>query len=109
MATIVEKTDVKATRFVSTSSRYAESQVLLYGSNKLPTFETYKRATFKSSDSDRFAIVPAGEEYRPDLTSFRAYGTVDYWWQILEANNISDVFNYKAGRNIRLPQPYNTI
>jgi len=109
MAVSVEEAEVVARRFVTATSRYANSQVLLYGSDRLLTFETYKRTAFEPSDSDRFAVVPPGEEYRPDLTSFRAYGTVDYWWLILETNSISDIFDYKTGLNIRIPQPYNTI
>ena len=44
-----------------------------------------------------------GQEYRPDLVSNRVYGTPDFWWRIMEANNIKDVFEFKAGLNLRIP------
>lgn len=94
---------LKATEFVTPSSRYADSSVFVYGESGIITFETYKRRTFVPTEADRFDIVPPGEEFRPDKTSFRAYGTVDFWWSIMEANNIKDIFNYKAGTNIRIP------
>jgi hypothetical protein len=35
--------------------------------------------------------------------SLETYGVVDYWWKILEANNMKDIFDFKSGVNIRLP------
>jgi hypothetical protein len=49
-------------------------------------------------------LVPAGMEGRPDLLSYRLYGTVDYWWVLLVANNIVDPFEQLvAGKQIRVP------
>lgn len=109
MAVSIQSIDTNPRTFVTATSRYASSQVLLYGDDKITTFETYKREPFVNSDSDRFAVVPPGEEYRPDLTSYRAYGTVDYWWQILQANQIFDIYDYKSGLNIRIPTPFNKL
>lgn len=108
MAVKIERLDnVVATTFVTPTSRYATSAVLAYGEDSILTFETYKRSTTAITAQDRFLVVPPGEEYRPDLTSFRAYNTVDFWWKILQTNNISDIFDYKAGLNIRIPTPLN--
>ena len=104
MANKIEVSDKSATNFVTSSSRYAGSDVLVYyGDNKVLTFETYKRQAIDLSNNDKYKIINAGEEYRPDITSYRAYGTPDFWWYILEANNIFDIFDYKAGKNIRVP------
>ena len=103
MAVPVELIDTPPTTFVTASSRYAFTQVMLWGDQRVTTFQTYKRTEIANADSDQFTVVSPGEEYRPDLTSFRAYGTVDFWWRIMEANNISDIFDYKAGVNIRVP------
>ena len=89
MAVPVALAEIEAKRFVTATSRYAESQVLLYGKDRLLTFASYKRKPYVPSDSDRFAVVPPGEEYRPDLTAFRAYGIVDYWWLLMEVNNFA--------------------
>lgn len=99
----IEVTDLKATTFVPPSSRYANSNVLKYGEEGVLTFETYKRQSSLTNPNDQFTIVTPGEQYRPDKTSFKAYGTVDFWWAIMEANQIKDIFDYVAGLNIRIP------
>lgn len=103
MAIPIEITTINPTKFVTPSSRYVNSNVILWGENKLLTFNTYKRTPIAVSRSDKFTVVPPGEEYRPDKTSRRAYGTPDFWWRILEANDIKDIFDYKAGLNVRIP------
>ena len=104
MAVPIEESPVEPTVFVTNTSRYVNSTVLLWGNQKALTFSTYKRSDDQNdSELDQFAVIPPGEEYRPDLTSNRAFGTPDFWWRILEANNINDIFDYKAGRNIRIP------
>jgi hypothetical protein len=41
---------------------------------------------------------------RPDIVSFKAYGTPDLWWVIAEYNNISDpFFDFKINQIIRIP------
>lgn len=107
MANVIKFTNVKPTNFVMPTSRYASSRTILYGEEKVVTFNTYKRSEIPSTSEDMFLVIPPGEEYRPDLTSYRAYNTVDLWWQIMQANNIFDVFEYKSGLNIRIPSPYN--
>lgn len=107
MAQPIEYTNLKANRYVPVSSRYANSQVIVLGEQGVITFETYKRKEIPLRADDKFSIVPPGEEYRPDKTSMRAYGTVDYWWKIMEASNIKDIFEYKTGTNIRIPSILN--
>jgi hypothetical protein len=89
--------------FVSGLSRYADAKIIYYGANNVLTFTTYKKKPYPVSASDRYSVIPPGMEYRPDLVSRQAYGVVDFWWKIMEANGISDVFDFKAGLNIRLP------
>lgn len=103
MAVPITKSNIAATRYVTPTSRYANSQVLLYGENGVITFATYTKNTYPTNANDKFAVIPPGEEFRPDKTSFRAYGTVDFWWKIMEANNISDIYNYTSGLTIRIP------
>lgn len=103
MANYIEKTKIDAKRFVPVSSRYAETTVVYYTENKLITFITYKKIPIVFGNRDRFYVVTSGTEYRPDLVSQNAYGTVDFWWKLMEANNIKDIFDFKAGLNIRIP------
>ena len=103
MANYIEYTKIDAKRFVPMSSRYAETPVVYYTENKLITFITYKKNQPNFGKKDKYYVVTAGTEYRPDLVSQNAYGTVDLWWKILEANDIKDIFDFKAGLNIRIP------
>jgi len=89
--------------YVTGSSRYADSQLIYYGELAKMTFTTYKRTQPKLTDEDKFTVVPPGWEYRPDLASKYMYGTVDFWWKILEMNGMKDVWEFKAGVNVRLP------
>src|ERR1035437_3500550 len=86
--------------YVDSTSRYSNSTIVYYGDDNLLTFETYKRGVQTDATSDRYTIIPAGMEYRPDLMSNQIYGVPDLWWKILEVNNIFDVFDFKAGTNI---------
>lgn len=109
MAVPIQLTTLKATRYVTQSSRYASSDVILWGENGILTFKTYKRQPIPSRDDDKFDVIPPGEEYRPDQTSKRAYGTPDFWWRIMEASDIKDIFDYKVGTNIRIPSALNIL
>lgn len=104
MANYTEQTQLLASRFVNTASRYYDSDVLYYTENKLLTFSLYRKAEIPISSSDRYLVVSAGQEYRPDLISYLAYGAVDFWWRIMEANGIKDVYDLKVGLNLRIPE-----
>lgn len=104
MSNYIEETNLTARRFVPVSSRYANSKVVYYTENKLLSFKTYKKQTSASPGlNDKYYVITPGTEYRPDLVSYTAYGTPDLWWTIMEANNIKDVFDFKAGLNIFIP------
>jgi len=94
---------LSSSSFVSTGSRYVASDVLYYGDDKKITFETYKRPDRAFSANDKFVLLTKGTEYRPDYVSNIAYGTPEFWWTIMEANGITDIFEFKAGRTIRVP------
>lgn len=105
MANHIQVADLPPTRFVLSTSRYSNSTVLYYGegANTKTCFDIYKRGVYAISPDDRYTVVTSGQEYRPDLMSRSVYGTVDYWWKILEANGMKDIFDFKVGTNIRLP------
>ena len=89
--------------YVPGSSRYANSEIIYYGDLNKLTFTTYVRKAFAPTPQDMFTVVTAGTEYRPDLVSMQMYGTVDFWWKIMETNQIYDIFEFKTGTNLRLP------
>jgi hypothetical protein len=104
MANKIEYTDINPRNIVNPTSRYINSKIIYYSDEKVLTFETYKKTKFSISKNDQVAVIPAGMQYRPDLVSKEKYGTVDFWWKIMEANNISDIFDFTAGRTIVLPR-----
>jgi hypothetical protein len=103
MANNIEFTNIEPTRFVSTTSRYANSRVLYYSEENILTFETYKKNKYNITKDDKVSVIPQSMQYRPDLVSIERYGTVDFWWKIMEVNNISDILDFKAGKTIVLP------
>lgn len=106
MANPVEDANILPDVFVIALSRYRNSKVLYYTylGKKRITFDTYKKTTSTANqESDTYGIVPPGMDYRPDLVSQKVYGDPNFWWKILEANNIKDIFDFKAGLNLRFP------
>lgn len=103
MAVPIAETLTRADRLVNFTSRYIDSEVILYGEAKKLTFATYRRPNRTENPQDKVAVIPPGMEYRPDLVSQQAYGVPDFWWRILETNRIMDIFDFKAGRTIVIP------
>lgn len=103
MANYIEETNIPASRFALITSRYHGSEVIYYTERKLLTFKIYKRTPVPTSSEDKYMIIGKGQEYRPDLVAYRAYNSPSLWWKILEANNMKDIMEFKAGVNIRIP------
>lgn len=101
---MIEIANISHANFIDSKSRYNNSKVIYWGDRKIITFETYKRKTTGSSEGDRFYVITKGTEFRPDLVALRAYGDVKLWWKIMEANGISDIWDFKSGRNIIIPE-----
>lgn len=104
MANKIEFTNIRTDTFVTRVSRYADSRVVYYSDQRIVTFETYKRKKFYPSKGDQVTVITPGMEFRPDLLSADKYGIPDFWWKIMEANNIKDVADFRAGRTIVLPE-----
>ncbi len=50
------------------------------------------------------AVIPTNMEFRPDIISFAAYGSVNLWWLICTANSIIDPnTELSAGKQIKIP------
>lgn len=103
MANKIEYTTISPEIFVTNFSRYSNSSVIYYSDNKILTFTTYKKKKYTPGANDQVAVIPSKMQYRPDLVSKEKYGTVDFWWKIMEVNNIIDIFDFKAGKTIILP------
>ena len=103
MANFIEETTIDPKVFFTTASRYISSQILYYTDHRRLTLETYKRQPIGVTANDKFMIVGKGYEFRPDLVSSKVYGLPDFWWKIMQANGIADIYDFKAGINIRIP------
>lgn len=99
----VEPTRLRPERILAPGSRYLKQRIIYYGEKKLMTFNTYIRQPYRPNGNERVMMITKGVEFRPDLVSYDVYGFSDNWWRILEANNIKDVWDFKAGRTIILP------
>lgn len=103
MTVPIKPTNTNAVAYVTGSSRYANRKVIYYGEQNIITFDTYIRKKYTPQGNERVMVINKGVEYRPDLVSYDVYGSSDYWWSIMEANSIHDVYSFKAGRTIILP------
>ncbi len=103
MTVLIEKAIPTTQRLVKGISRYRSQESIYYGENRILTFDIYKRKNYVSNGQEKIMLVTKGVEYRPDLVSYDIYGTPDLWWKILEANNIKDIYDFKAGKTIILP------
>lgn len=101
-----EVAPILAKNVVATGSRYLNSKVLYYGDKNLITFETYKRNNYVKTGSEKVMLITKGVEYRPDLVSFDYYGFTDVWWKILEVNEMKDIYEFKVGTTIILPERF---
>lgn len=97
-------TNTRAERMVSGFSRYVGQNVIYYGEGKFLTFDTYIRKPYKPTGKEKIMVIKKGIEYRPDLVSYDVYGIPDAWWRILQANGMKDVWEFKAGVTIRIPE-----
>jgi hypothetical protein len=85
-------------------TRYTGGEIQTNRSNK--TFLVLRRPLeLEPSDGDTFVQITSEYVNRPDLISYKAYGTVDLWWVIYEFNGISDpLFELKLGAILRIPE-----
>jgi len=104
MAIKIKYTDLNPKSFVTATSRYASSKVILLGEKKVPVFELYKKRNAKMITGEvKWAEITPNVEFRPDLVSKELYGTPDFWWKLMEYNNMKDILEFKSGRVIAVP------
>lgn len=63
-----------------------------------------KALQLEPDDGDTYITITQEYINRPDLISFKAYGTAQLWWALYEFNGIQDpVFGVKIGQLFRIP------
>ena len=86
----------------SSTNRYRFDSV--YSIDGDTFFGTYNIPDIPNDSKDTYHQIKAGEEGRWDLISYKYYYTVNYWWIICLANDVSDPFESpSAGTLIRIP------
>lgn len=67
-------------------------------------FLTNNTTIFDNISEYSFYVVKEEDLLRPDLISVKVYRSMVYWWIILKANNIEDVWNdLYAGKILAIP------
>ena len=106
MAQKILFTNTDASKFVGNTSRYKDCRLIKHADTGIFTMEIYKKKkkskAFSGNNEQWMEIVP-GYEYRPDLVSYEVYSTPDFWWKIMEYNNMKDIMDFSIGKTIRLP------
>ena len=103
MSQRIEISNVQTASVLAPNSRYMKQNIIYYGEKRIITFDTYIRENYKPSGKEKVMLITKGVEYRPDLVSYDFYGFVDNWWRILEVNGMKDIYDFKAGKTIILP------
>jgi hypothetical protein len=103
MTVPLEFANIRVETLVRGFSRYKESEVLYWGNQRRIAFGTYLRKPYTPTGKERVMLVTPGLEYRPDLVAYDVYGFPDGWWKIMEVNKIYDIWDFKAGITIMLP------
>ena len=104
MANKIQHARINSAAYVDVTSRYLGSRVLYWGENNVVTLETYKRRPPVLGKTDKFYLITAATQYRPDLVANIAYGISSFWWRIMEANAMKDISDFKSGTTIRIPE-----
>jgi hypothetical protein len=99
----IENTRQKPSELMAPGSRYINQNVIYYGEKRIITFDTYIKEKYTIKGNEKVILITKGTEYRPDLVSYDFYGFVDNWWRILEANNMKDIWDFKSGKTVLLP------
>lgn len=104
MTVPISQSNIRTDLVIKGFSRYKNSNVIYWGDQKRICFETYLRKPYIPTGKERVVLITPGLAYRPDLLSFEAYGFTDAWWKIMEVNGIHDVYDFKPGITVILPE-----
>ncbi len=108
MTQLITLSDTRSDTIFTSFSRYLNTDIIIYGEEKFATLPTYIRTPIAEDGAEKSMLITKGVEYRPDLVSFDIYGIPDVWWTILEFNGMRDVWDFKSGVTIRIPNdPFN--
>lgn len=103
MTVPITKCQTPIESFIKGFSRYKNQNVIYWSEKNFLTFDTYIRKSYHATGRERVMLITKGVEYRPDLVAYDHLGMPDAWWKILEVNQMKDIWEFKAGRTIIIP------
>jgi hypothetical protein len=62
------------------------------GKESLDLLNNYYNTCFKIKRPVSYYTICEQDLYRPDLLSYKLYGTTDYWWLLLKVNSIDNIW-----------------
>ncbi len=96
--------EVNTPKITTVRSRYDTKEQLLLNDGNLVIRNMRRNDLYPNRDStDTQHRVEGSEAYRPDIIAYNVYGDPRLAWVILSANDISDIFDLKAGMIINIP------
>ena len=96
--------EVNTPRITVIRSRYDTKEQLLLNDGSLVIRNMRRNDLYPGRDAtDTQHKVEGSEAYRPDIIAYNVYGDPRLAWVILSANDISDIFDLKAGMIINIP------
>jgi hypothetical protein len=88
---------------VIASNRYDTKATLITNDGEYTRTLKYEELYAAPSDTDLYIAVDITNQYDPFKISYQYYGTVNYYWVILSANNLFSMFDLVEGLTIRIP------
>ncbi len=96
--------EVNTPRVTTIRSRYDTKEQLLLKNGDLVIRNMRRNDLYPGrSSNDTQHKVEGSEAFRPDVIAYNVYGDPRLAWVILSANDISDIFDLKAGMIITIP------
>ena len=96
--------EVNSSKVTVIRSRYDTKEQLLLKNGDLVIRNMRRNDMYPGkSAEDTQHRVEGHEAYRPDVIAYNMYGDPRLAWVILSANDISDIFDLKAGMIITIP------
>jgi hypothetical protein len=79
-------------------------KVIVDGIEECDLLNNFFNRAFKIQRDVGFYTLRQQDIYRPDLLSYKFYGTPDLWWILYKFNKIEDVWNdLEVGKVIQVP------
>jgi hypothetical protein len=86
---------------IKNTERYAMSKFLEFTDNFDPVTSEFMLRVTNLKGAGKYKVQ--GEDARPDLISYRIYGSTQYWWIIMFYNGIVKVDDIVNGMEIVFP------